>query len=41
MTPATDTQIDLFAWAPDLEREYKRITEVNQERARRREWRGR
>jgi len=36
MTPATDTQIDLFAWARDLERENKRIAKVNEERARRR-----
>jgi hypothetical protein len=33
MTPATDTQIDLFAWARDLERENKRIAKVNEERA--------
>lgn len=36
MIPATDTQIDLFAWARDLERENKRIAKVNEERARRR-----
>ena len=36
MTPATDTQIDLFEWARDLERENKRIAKVNEERARRR-----
>ncbi len=36
MTPATNTQIDLFAWARDLEEENKRIAEINAERARRR-----
>src|ERR1700693_1683760 len=36
MTPATDTQIDLFTWARDLERENERITKANEERARRR-----
>ena len=36
MTPATDTQIDLFTWARDLERENKRIAKANEERARRR-----
>jgi hypothetical protein len=29
MTTATDTQIDLFAWAKDLERENKRIAWIN------------
>ena len=36
MTTATGTQIDLFAWAKDLERENKRIAEVNAERVRNR-----
>ncbi len=36
MTPATDTQIDLFTWARDLERENERIAKANEERARRR-----
>lgn len=36
MTPAVETQIDLFAWARDLERENARIAKVNAERARRR-----
>jgi len=36
MAAATDTQIDLFAWARDLERENNRIAEINEERARRR-----
>ncbi len=36
MAPATDTQIDLFAWARELEQENERITKTNQERARRR-----
>ncbi len=36
MTTATGTQIDLFAWARDLERENKRIAKINEERARRR-----
>jgi hypothetical protein len=36
MTPTTDTQIDLFTWARDLERENKRIAKANEERARRR-----
>jgi hypothetical protein len=36
MSTATDTQIDLFAWARDLERENKRIAKINEERARRR-----
>jgi hypothetical protein len=29
MTTATGTQSDLFAWAKDLERENKRIAEIN------------
>jgi hypothetical protein len=29
MTTATGTQIDLFAWAKDLERENNRIAEIN------------
>jgi len=36
MTPATDTQIDLFTWARDLERENKRVADINAERSRRR-----
>jgi hypothetical protein len=36
MTPATDTQIDLFTWARDLEEEHERIAKANDERARRR-----
>src|SRR4051812_47561731 len=36
MTPATDTQIDLFTWARDLEQENERIAQVNEERVRRR-----
>ncbi len=36
MTTAIGTQIDLFAWARDLERENKRIAKINEERARRR-----
>jgi hypothetical protein len=36
MAPAPDTQIDLVAWARDLERENNRIAEINEERARRR-----
>jgi hypothetical protein len=36
MAPAPDTQIDLVAWARDLERENKRIAEINEERVRRR-----
>ena len=34
MTTATDTQSDLFAWAKDLERENKRIAEINAARVR-------
>jgi hypothetical protein len=36
MTSATDTQIDLFAWARDLEQENERVAKANAERARRR-----
>jgi hypothetical protein len=36
MTPVTDTQTDLFAWAQDLERENKRIAEINAQRVRNR-----
>jgi hypothetical protein len=36
MTPATDTQIDLYAWAHELERENERGAKINEERARRR-----
>lgn len=36
MTTAIGTQIDLFAWTRDLERENKRIAKINEERARRR-----
>jgi hypothetical protein len=36
MTTATDTQSDLFAWAKDLERENKRIAEINAQRVRNR-----
>jgi len=36
MTTTIDTQIDLFAWAKDLERENKRIAEINAERVRNR-----
>ena len=36
MTTATDTQTDLFAWARDLERENKRIAEINARRVRNR-----
>ena len=36
MTIATDTQTDLFAWATDLERENKRIAEINAQRVRNR-----
>ena len=32
MTTATDAQIDLFARAKDLERENKRIAEINAQR---------
>ena len=34
MTTATGTQTDLFAWAKDLERENKRIAEINAARVR-------
>ena len=36
MTTVTDTQSDLFAWAKDLERENKRIAEINAQRVRNR-----
>ena len=36
MTTATDAQIDLFARAKDLERENKRIAEINAQRVRNR-----
>lgn len=36
MSPATEAQTDLFAWARDLERENKRIAKINEERAHRR-----
>jgi len=36
MSTAANTQIDLFAWAEDLEREHERITKANEERSRRR-----
>ena len=36
MSAATDTQIDLFEWARELERENARIADINKERARRR-----
>jgi hypothetical protein len=36
MTSATDTQIDLFAWAEEFERENERVAKINEERARRR-----
>jgi hypothetical protein len=36
MPAATDTQIDLFAWARELEQENKRIAKTNEERVRRR-----
>jgi hypothetical protein len=36
VTPPAETQIDLFAWAKDLEQENQRIAEVNAQRARRR-----
>ncbi len=32
MTTATGAQTDLFAWAQDLERENKRIAEINAQR---------
>jgi hypothetical protein len=32
MTTATGTQTDFFAWAQDLERENKRIAEINAQR---------
>jgi len=36
MTTVTGTQSDLFAWAKDLERESKRIAEINAQRVRNR-----
>jgi hypothetical protein len=36
MTTVTDTGSDLFAWAKDLERENKRIAEINAQRMRNR-----
>ena len=36
MTTVTDTQSDLFVWAEDLERENKRIAEINAARVRNR-----
>jgi len=36
MTTTVDTQIDLFVWAQDLERENKRIAEINAQRVRNR-----
>lgn len=36
MTPSSETQIDLFAWARDLEQERERVAQVNAERASRR-----
>jgi hypothetical protein len=36
MTTATDTQIDLAAWARDLDAERKRVRAVNADRVRNR-----
>jgi len=36
MTEQTEAQIDLFAWAKDLEEERERIADINTERAARR-----
>jgi hypothetical protein len=36
MTPSPDTQIDLFAWAEELEQERERVAQTNAERAARR-----
>ena len=36
MITATGTQSDLFAWAKDIERENKRIAEINAQRVRNR-----
>ncbi|MBA3807634.1 MAG: hypothetical protein H0X28_04440 [Solirubrobacterales bacterium] len=36
MSPTANTQIDLFAWAEDLEREHERIAKANEERSSRR-----
>ena len=36
VTPPPETQIDLFAWASELEQERERVAEANAERATRR-----
>ena len=36
VTPLSETQIDLFAWASELEQERERVAEANAERATRR-----
>jgi ribosomal protein S12 len=36
MTPTPETQIDLFAWARELEQERERVADANAERASRR-----
>ncbi len=36
MTPPPETQIDLFAWARELEQERERVADANAERANRR-----
>ncbi len=36
MTPPPETQIDLFAWARELEQERERVADLNAERASRR-----
>jgi len=36
MTPSPETQIDLFAWAEELEQERDRVAQTNAERAARR-----
>ena len=36
VTPLPETQIDLFAWASELEQERERVAEANAERATRR-----
>ena len=36
MTPPPETQIDLFAWARELEQERERVADANAERASRR-----
>lgn len=33
LTKISDNQIDLFAWADELERERERVTQINAERA--------